>query len=362
MNIGNQSTVDEGSRMDKSSSLKAGNEKEEYRWRTENGNRSTVTTGSSVDQPTSLRAGNEKEDCQTEPVHQLVMEFRGEAVIQPQAPLLPGIPDLENGLLGNIGQDQTLCPVLDPEPAEQIVEPVQNLIPYIEENDIRLQADIVNLSSARLTNDQLEVLGLGLKFRRTMPKVPVLQLTAGTEMVAREMEQTDPIEANTFRIACSNTIQWAQPPSGNLDKKQRQALRKLRENQALAVLTADKGGKMVVLDLNQYTSVCLAHLECDAYELVTSFRIGRTNVVLRSETDAVVEEFSSEDFKTLDPSDKLLKMQCKKLTDVLTKFKNNGQISATDRKKCIPSRSVMQDHLRTYQICGLVAVRGCMPF
>ncbi len=53
-------------------------------------------------------------------------------------------------------------------------EPLVNLIPIIEANDPRLESHVVNLSQTLLTNDQLTVLSLGLKFRWTPATVPYL--------------------------------------------------------------------------------------------------------------------------------------------------------------------------------------------
>ncbi len=61
-------------------------------------------------------------------------------------------------------EDQNEFPFMDHIQASQAVEPVLNPIPWLEENDPRLQNDIVNLSGALLTNDQISALKLGLNF------------------------------------------------------------------------------------------------------------------------------------------------------------------------------------------------------
>ncbi len=149
------------------------------------------------------------------------------------------------------------------------------------------------------------------------------------------MARRDPIQANAFRIACSNTIQQAKLPSPNLNVRMRQALKTLRANQAISILSADKGGKVVVLDTNQYTSMCLEHLEDDAYELVCSFGTGWRSVVLRNEKGEMVQEFMGEDYEELDASDKLLRLQCRWLTDKLRKFRDEKQMTDQDRKRTV---------------------------
>ncbi len=141
--------------------------------------------------------------------HAETVQFRVQARQDIQAPFLPTLPQERNligsGHSGSAGHFQ--LPIIDLDRASQAAEPFQSLIPYLEENDPRLNMDVVNLSSVQLTNDQIQVLGLGLKFRRTTGKIPVLQLIAGAETTARDLERRNLTEANAFCIACSNAIQ-----------------------------------------------------------------------------------------------------------------------------------------------------------
>ncbi len=57
-------------------------------------------------------------------------------------------------------------------------------VPVIAEMDIRLQLEIINLSKATLSNEQVEVLGLGLQFRNTPKTVPYLHMIPGIEAAA----------------------------------------------------------------------------------------------------------------------------------------------------------------------------------
>ncbi len=83
-----------------------------------------------------------------------------------------------------------------------------------------------------------------------------------------------------FRSACATAIQKATKPAHNMPKNYCNALADLSRNEGITVTTADKGGKLVVLDSVQYGELCLKHLEDIAYEKVTSFGTGRSTVVL----------------------------------------------------------------------------------
>ncbi len=70
------------------------------------------------------------------------------------------------------------------------------------------------------------------------------------------------------------------------------------------VTTADKGGKGVLLDLNQYSEMWIMHLEDQACEKVREFGVGRGKVNLED------EDLFNEDFVRSDPSNHLLRQQC----------------------------------------------------
>ncbi len=171
------------------------------------------------------------------------------------------------------GQDLRLLQLEEfPNPLPEIVP--LDPVPILVQDDIRLQSDIVNLSSTLLMNDQCSVLELGLGFRRVPSKMPILQLVAGTELAARELAKQDQIPANTFRISCTNTIRCAEMPHCNLNSRQRTALTGLRNNQALNILTADKGGKVTILDVIAYIMLVIEHLNDPAYERISTFGSG----------------------------------------------------------------------------------------
>ncbi len=232
------------------------------------------------------------------------------------------------------GVEDEVAEFLNPLPVVNFVDPV----PTIDPEDQRLQMEVINLSTTLLTNDQREVLQLGLRFRRMPRRIPLMQLVAGAELTARDLEKRNQIAANTFRISCSNTIQRAEIPRPNLIKRHRQALMQLRNNQAIVILTADKGGKIVILNAIAYTTLCIEHLSDQAYEQVSAFGVGTNKVELRDANGNKLVEFSDTDFETLDPSDKLLRLQCRRLTDLLTSLKNRDEISVEDRKRCLPGQ------------------------
>ncbi len=210
-------------------------------------------------------------------------------------------------------------------------------IPVIQPQDPRLEGEIVNLSSLVLTTEQIEVLKLGLQFRKAPPKVPFSNIIPGVETAAREMARTNPADASAFRVACIKELDRASTPKGNMSKRQSKVLRELRNNQLITITSADKGGKTVIVDSTQYGEMCLVHLSDVAYVSVEKFGAskGRT-VLVNPKTGLKTEELLNTSFVNMDPSDIFLRQQCRRLLTLLNKLKRDGDVSSEDRKRLIP--------------------------
>ncbi len=254
-----------------------------------------------------------------------------------EAPVLAPLPEL-NLDLNNCTEPTGLNQHFEMD--YQQGEPIANLnalIPTIVPDDVRLQSDVINLSHVILSNDQITVLSYGLHFRRMPRKIPYIQLLAGAELAAQDLARSDPIVANTFQISCSNLIQHAELPYPNLMSPQKRAWKDLQSNEAIMILSADKGGKVVILDTLHYGAMCLAHLENPAYELVSSFGHSLGKVELRDSEGTILENFVDTDYSEMDSSDKRLHIQCRRLANLLSSLRNTGEISVEDKKKLVLS-------------------------
>ncbi len=207
-------------------------------------------------------------------------------------------------------------------------------IPELVENDIRLTAEVINLSSIPLSVEQLHALNLLVKFRQTPHKAPFLELVSASECAAHLLEESDSLSAEKFRTQCATVIRNATIPKPNLTKRVRWVLRELSKHEKLVVTTADKGGKVVILDDLQYTEMCLAHLSDLAYELVKSFGSGRAKVTISNFSTGLF----STNFINADPSDRLLRSQCQQLTEILNKLVRTQDLSAKERHALIPGQ------------------------
>ncbi len=143
-------------------------------------------------------------------------------------------------------------------------------------------------------------------------------------------------KSSNFRNECAEAIKKASKPDPNLTVPEKKILKRVSQNTKLVVTQADKGGKLVLLDLDQYSEMCLQHLEEDVYEKVNVFGKGKGRVVLFDSVSKKSQEFVSDSFGELDPYNKLLKSQCYKLTTLLNKPVKEKQLDKEEWKRLIP--------------------------
>ncbi len=212
--------------------------------------------------------------------------------------------------------------------------PFGALIPVLEPNDSRLSADVINLSSIRLSDQQIAAIQTSVKFRKTPSSVPYSELIASVECTARHLDQTDLYRAASFRADCALQIARATNPRPNLKPGIRNALTLLANNEQLVVTVADKGGKPVVLHILQYGEMCMKHLEDPVYQRINEFGAGRGRIRL----DAPGVQLFSKSYAVSDPSDHLLRHQCQRLTLLLNKLKRSRDIGAEERTLLLPGQ------------------------
>ncbi len=240
----------------------------------------------------------------------------------PEPPLGPGsVADIP-GVLPNCQPSQ---------------ESFSKFIPVIVRDDKRLKAEVINFSSISLSAVQCSVINESLKFRQTPKKIPYMELIASIEGAAKEMERREMPNANHFRIKCANVINSASKPELNLKPFQSQILKTLSENKSIVITQADKGGKATVLDQNQYTAMCLQHLEDPVYELVKDIGLGQSKVVLEESGPGQPSSFFNQDFLSMDASDKLMRQQCAELTSLLISLMKSRQLHPDEKKLISPA-------------------------
>ena len=122
--------------------------------------------------------------------------------------------------------------------------------------DIIRKKWVINLSSKPLSDGEKSLLQKGPKFAVSSSKVPLTEYIAVTKRICDELSE------NTAGKDCTEIYQKTKEvlqhfkdkkvPTHNITKKEKGAIKTLREDSSRVVLTADKGVAMVVMDKSQY--------------------------------------------------------------------------------------------------------------
>ncbi len=207
-------------------------------------------------------------------------------------------------------------------------------IPRLVENDSRVLGDVANLSSTILSQKQLDALNSSTKFRQNPRNLPILELVAGIEAGIRTVEEFGTNSFLEFRALCADVLRKAPKPPKNLPDQLSRTLRSLANNEQLMITTADKGGKLAVINSAAYANMCYKHLDDSAYERIYSIGTGRNKIVI----DEGPNQLFSDSFLKPDVSDRLVGMQCHRLTNMLAQMVKSGDISSAERKLLIPGQ------------------------
>ena len=113
-------------------------------------------------------------------------------------------------------------------------------------------SNVVNISKAVLPNIQLNVLSKGLKYVPTPSSLNVTDIITNSEKSLYNaptiIKQAAIAEISTF------VTKWKKPSHNNLTNEERKALKQIKSNPTITVVNADKGGKVVVMNRDEYVS------------------------------------------------------------------------------------------------------------
>jgi len=110
---------------------------------------------------------------------------------------------------------------------------------------------VINFSCRSLSDAKIHValLKKGLNFTVTPENIPATEIITKVESAIRQLDAED---TDTVRRAVNRILQQAKPPEPNITKEMRDTLERLKEDDSIMVLPADKGHASVVMDVNNY--------------------------------------------------------------------------------------------------------------
>ncbi|KFD65066.1 hypothetical protein M514_03302 [Trichuris suis] len=151
---------------------------------------------------------------------------------------------------------------------------------------------VVNFSSTTLKSVEKSVLSKGLNFVPTPKTPPSLDITASTEMSLTKTEPGKAAEING--IISSSLLQLNRYEKPNLNRSERDMIKKLRTKKDLVITKADKGNVVVLLDKPHYVDKTLSLLNSATYMPIQSDPTLQTRTELRCLLQTFAEQ-SKED-------------------------------------------------------------------
>ena len=116
---------------------------------------------------------------------------------------------------------------------------------------------VINKSSKQLTDEQQKVLQKGMNFAVYPTSLPVNDFITATEMACQYLGQD---QANSLRTSVASTLSSCKLPKPNITKSERSALKELKNDDTLLIISADKGRCTVVMDRKEYDDKAKAML------------------------------------------------------------------------------------------------------
>ncbi|PFX28383.1 Thrombospondin-type laminin G domain and EAR repeat-containing protein [Stylophora pistillata] len=111
---------------------------------------------------------------------------------------------------------------------------------------------VSNISSRSLDKTETRVLSYGLKHSVTPKRIPTEAIVSSVEAaLSRQRELSEPTKDN-IRSRIASTIQSTSLHDSNLTKDEQRALKRLRNDENIVILPADKGRVTVVMDKTDY--------------------------------------------------------------------------------------------------------------
>ena len=145
-----------------------------------------------------------------------------------------------------------------------------------EKLDSRCDKKVVyNNSSRVLSEKEIELLSLGLKFGLTPKKFPLVEYISATEMLCKSLEQTDQPDAiekaqairNLMLSHIRNGYLKKMTIKSNLSAEEKEILRELKNDESIIICSADKGKAVDVEDTETYMSKVQQQINEGDYEL-----------------------------------------------------------------------------------------------
>ena len=133
---------------------------------------------------------------------------------------------------------------------------------------------VYNNSSKKLTEEQMELLALGLNFGLNQSKFPLVEYVTATEDLCQKLEKIGDVESIEKARMIRNEVflhlkkGYKMVIKKNLTAAQIKVLRELKEDDSIIICPADKGKAVVIEDRDTYMAKMIDQIHEGNCELV----------------------------------------------------------------------------------------------
>ena len=92
---------------------------------------------------------------------------------------------------------------------------------------------------------------VGLNFAPAPKEIPIPKIVASIESGIRDLPESN---KESVRATVTNILKYSKPPTCNLSRQQKLALKSLRRDNSIIIIPADKGKATAVMDSDEYTN------------------------------------------------------------------------------------------------------------
>ena len=111
---------------------------------------------------------------------------------------------------------------------------------------------VKNISLRQIDDSETKLLSYGLKHSITPRHVPTETIVAGVEDALSRLDNLTEDAKDDIRSRVASTIQSTPRLESNLSREELRALKRLRNDDTIVILPADKGRVTVVMDKSEY--------------------------------------------------------------------------------------------------------------
>ena len=118
---------------------------------------------------------------------------------------------------------------------------------------------VLSFSKQELSRTQRTALEKLMNFCERSTTIPRATIIAGVEAALRKARDVQ--QADRARATVASILSRSKPPRPNTSREERKALEKLRKNEEIVILPADKGTSVVILDKEEYDRTAMDILQ-----------------------------------------------------------------------------------------------------